>query len=454
MTSKITLNFLLVICSIVYSPFIGFAQYGNVSTFAGTGVQDFSGDDGPAINAELNFPGGIAVDAAGNVYFSEITNPDIRKVDINGIITTFAGSPGSFGSSGDGGLAVDASLNSPQGLAFDIFDNLYIADRDNNKIRKVNASDGIISTIAGLGTSGFSGDNGQATLAELDSPQYVAVDVNGNVYISDWLNNRIRKVDATTGIITTIAGTGDSGFSGDGGPATSAELRSPSGIAVDTSGNIFFADRGNNRIRRIDASGVITTVAGSDRFGDFDGDGGLAINAKLDSPNGIITDAVGNIFIADRTNQRIRRVNSSDGLINTIAGTGATGFNGGGFNGDGMSGTDTRLNNPSAVAISNPGDIYIADGGNHRVRLLPAIPLSIEDVTLEKVQIFNTPTNIKVVSKNNISTIEIFDLSGKNVLRKSVQSLTFDIDISGLQNGVYLINLEGNDIFETFKFLK
>jgi len=256
------------------------AQYGNITTIAGNGTQGFSGDGGPATAAITNFPSGIAIDNTGNIYFSEITNSVVRKIATDGTISTVAGMVGNFGFSGDGGQATAAELDFPQGVAVDANGNLYIADRDNNRIRKVDVTTGIITTVAGNGTAGDAGDGGQATAAELDSSQDMALDAVGNIYISDWLNNKIRKVDANTGIITTIAGTGDSGFSGDGGAATAARLRSPSGITLDA----------DDRIRKIDTNGIITTVAGKGGFNAFSGDGGQAVDAEFNDPNGITID--------------------------------------------------------------------------------------------------------------------------------------------------------------------
>ena len=219
-----------------------------------------------------------------------------------GIITTIAGN-GIAGYSGDGGLATNAELNNPYGVAVDSNGNIYIADTNNNRIRKVNSTTGIITTIAGNGTAGYSGDGGLATNAELYYPYGVAVDSNGNIYIADTYNNRIRKVNSTTGIITTIAGNGTAGYSGDGGPATNAQLNYPYGVAVDSSGNIYIADTDNNRIRKVNSTtGIITTIAGNGNPG-YSGDGGPATNAELYDPSGVAVDSNGNIYIADYRQQ-------------------------------------------------------------------------------------------------------------------------------------------------------
>jgi len=452
---KLLLQPVLLGLSLLFSIY-SHAQYGNIELFAGTGVQGNNGDGGLAIDATLSSPGGLAIDNDGNIYFSQISSSVIRKIDVNGTITTVAGISGNYGETGDNGSATAAELDFPQGLAIDNNGNLYIADRENHKIRKVDTN-GIITTFAGNGTEGYSGDGGQATLASLNNPQYVAVDNNGNVYISDWLNNRIRKVDVT-GIITTYVGTGTSGFSGDGGLAVDAEISSSSGMAVDSSGNLYFSDRGNDRIRKIDTNGIITTIAGSGGFNAFSGDGGLAVDAELYDPNGIALDAEGNLYIADRSNQRIRKVTMDDGLINTIVGTGSTGFSGGGYNGDGSPGTDTLLKNPSSIIINTSGDVIIADGGNHRIRLLPITTgsLSITNVDENLTVIYQDieQNKLYITSKNHISSIDIFNISGKKVISKSINDSETVLDVNSVNTGIYIALVKNNDSYNTIKFIK
>ena len=331
---------------------------GTITTIAGTGGIGFSGDGGPAVEARINSPEGVAVDGAGNVYIADRYNHRIRKVDSTGTITTIAGT-GGIGFSGDGGPAVEAELSGPLGVAVDGASNLYIADRENHRIRKVDST-GTITTIAGTGEFGFSGDGGPATAARLNNPRGMAVDGAGNLYIADLNNWRIRKVDST-GTITTIAGTRGRGFSGDGGPAVEAELYNPEGVAVDGAGNLYIADTWNHRIRKVDSTGTITTIAGTGEFG-FSGDGGPAVEAELYYPRGMALDGAGNLYIADVGNGRIRRVDSS-GAITTIAGSG-----GGGFSGDGGPAVEAELRNPWGVAVGGEGNLYIADLGNHRIR--------------------------------------------------------------------------------------
>ncbi len=331
---------------------------GILTVVAGNGIRGFSGDGEQGTSASLNNPQGVAVDAAGNLYVSDMSNNRIRKISPGGIISTVAGN-GEQGFSGDEGPATSASLNLPRGVVVDATGNLYIADTINNRIRLV-SPDEIISTVAGNGERGFSGDEGLATSAFLNRPFGIAMDVVGNLYVADRDNNRIRKVNPDR-IISTVAGNGERGFSGDEGPATSASLNLPRGVAVDATGNLYVADRNNNRIRKISPGWIITTVAGT---GDasFSGDGGLATSAFLDLPQGVAVDATGNLYIADTINNRIRLV-SPDEIISTVAGNGT--FK---FGADGGPATSALLNIPASVALDAARNLYIADQVNHRIR--------------------------------------------------------------------------------------
>jgi trimeric autotransporter adhesin len=262
---------------------------------AGDVTHGYSGDGGLATLAVLYGPSGVAVDASGNIYIADSGNHRIRLVTKStGIITTVVGT-GSYGYSGDGGLATSAALFYPYGVAVDASGNIYITDYIYHRIRLVTKSTGIITAMAGNETVGYSGDGGQATSATFISPNGVAVDASGNIYIADTYNHRIRLVTTSTGIITTVAGNGTRGYIGDGGLATSATFISPYGVAVDASGNIYISDSGNHRIRLVTKStGIITTMAGKGSFGDS-GDGGLATSAKLYYPYHVAVDASGNI---------------------------------------------------------------------------------------------------------------------------------------------------------------
>jgi sugar lactone lactonase YvrE len=333
---------------------------GTISTVAGNGTRSFSGDGGDAMLAQLYFPYGVALDAAGNLFMADTVNHSVRKVDVGGTITTVAGT-GTQGFSGDGAAATTARLSRPQRVRLDAAGNLYIADRSNHRIRKVDAT-GMITTVAGNGTPGFSGDGGAATAAQLRDPFGVALDAAGNLYIADTFNNRIRKVDASSGVISTVAGTGTSGFSGDGGAATAAQLGNSYDVASDAAGNLYIADTTNQRIRRVDAaSGVISTVAGNGTQGSS-GDEGDATLAQLLNPQGVALDAAGNLYIADSSNHRIRKV-SATGTITTVAGTGAAGYSGAGG-----AATAAQLNFPYGVALDAAGNLYIADANNQRIR--------------------------------------------------------------------------------------
>lgn len=384
---------------------------GIITTVAGNGVAYFGGDNGPAATAELNAPWGIAIDGAGNLFIADLYNRRVRKVS-NGVITTVAGN-GQTGYSGDNGpataaklipiaVAVDAQgnlfiagdenirevsggtittvaggasqgfagdngpataaqLNSPQGIAVDAAGNLYIADTQNSEIRKI--SGGVITTLAGVRTAqGFGGDGGPAASASLDYPYGVAVSPDGVVYIADYHNARIRQV--SNGVITTVAGNGQSFlFSGDGGPATKAQLTGPAGFAFDQAGNLYFSDAGNHRIRKVE-NGIVTTIAGNGAAG-FGGDGGPPLSAQL-TPAGILLDAAGNLYFADSGNNRIRMI--SNGVVSTIAGTGFAGVPSETPFGDGGSAAAASLDTPTGLAFDNTGNLLIADFGHHRIR--------------------------------------------------------------------------------------
>jgi hypothetical protein len=341
---------------------------GNIDTVAGYGPAGYAGDNGLATAADLNGPHNVAMDAAGNIYIADMWNNCIRKVTAStGIITTVAGN-GTAGYSGDGGAATSAELYHPSGVALDTAGNIYIADFANNRIRKVTVSTNDISTVAGNGTAGYNGDGGSAISAVLNTPYSVAVDASSNIYISDTNNYRVRKVTASTGVISTVAGTGTGGYSGNGGAATSAKISQPMGLALDAASNVYFADWGNAVIREVTAStGNISTVAGSGSNG-FSGDGGPATAAKLYYPYGVAVDTAGNIYIADDVNNRIRKVTASTGNISTVAGNGA-----GGYSGDGGAAASAALQYPYGVALDTANNIYIADEGNNRIRAVAQV---------------------------------------------------------------------------------
>ena len=300
------------------------------------------------------------MDSSGsNVYIADYQNNKIRKVNSAGILSTFAGT-GAPGTAGDNGLAISAQLNNPQGISLDSSGNLYIADSFNYKIRKVTGS--IITTYAGTGALGTSGDGGPANAALLNFPTGVSADNSGNVFVADYNNHKIRKISSSR-IITTVAGTGSAGVSGDGGPGTSALLNYPYGVSVDISGNVYIADSSNNKVRKLSTTGIITTIAGTGTAGSSV-DNIAATSALLKNPRGVSIDISGNVYIADNSNNKIRMV-SNAGIITTIAGTG-TGGNGG----DGGLSTSAQLKIPSGLTVDGNGNVYVADSGNNKIRLI------------------------------------------------------------------------------------
>jgi len=340
---------------------------GAIQTIAGTGSASFSGDGGAANRATINVAVDVSADRVGNIFIADQMNHRIRKIAVDGTITTVAGT-GAPGFSGDGGAAVNAQINTPTGIWADGAGNLFIADVANNRIRKVDAS-GIITTIAGNGSRGFGGDGGAATGASFFNPVRVAVDLSGNVFVADQSNHRIRRI-TPGGTISTVAGNGagtpaSGAFSGDGGSATSASLNNPTSITVDTAGVLYFSDQFNHRIRKIALDSTITTVAGTGTAG-FAGDGGPATSASLNFPGGIAVDARGNLYFNDDVNYRVRRV-ATNGTITTIAGSGTRGFSG-----DGGAAIAAALNGNFGISLDLPGNVYIADSTNNRIRVVYA----------------------------------------------------------------------------------
>ncbi|MGA2246022.1 MAG: immunoglobulin domain-containing protein, partial [Verrucomicrobiota bacterium] len=344
-----------------------------ITTVAGNGGTNDFGDGGAATNASLHAPASLTVDGSGNLFIADTGNNCVREVGTNGLITTVAGD-GSAGYSGDGGVATNATLDAPAGVAVDGSGNLFIADTGNNCVREV-GTNGLITTVTGDGEAGYSGDGGVATNAALDAPSSVAVDGSGNLFIADTGNNCIREVGAN-GLIATVAGNGSPGYSGDGGVATNGTLVAPTGSAVDGSGNLFIADTGNNCIREVGANGLITTVAGNGSPG-YSGDGGVATNGTLVAPTGIAVDGSGNLFIADTGNNAIRKVDTN-GVIKTVAGDGSAGYSG-----DGGLATSATLNAPASVAVDDSGNLFIADTDNNRIReVVPGSPtFTLNDVS-------------------------------------------------------------------------
>jgi uncharacterized protein (TIGR03437 family) len=331
---------------------------GTIATVAGTGTEGYSGDGGAAAIAQLYLPFGVVVDSTGNLYILDDNSYVVRTISAGGIIATVAG--GGARGAGDGGPCTLGQLSDPYGVARDSAGNTYIADEADNRVRRI-APNGVISTVAGTGVKGYSGDNGAASSAQLNYPAAVTADTAGNLYIADTGNHRIRKVSAS-GIITTIAGNGSGGYSGDGAAATGAQLYYPEGVALDAAGNLYIADNHNHRIRQVNPSGTISTVAGTGSQG-YAGDGGAATSAKLNEPIGLWVDAAGNLYIADTGNGRIRRVDPS-GKIATVAGGGTSSPR------DGSAATAVSLLGPYGVSMDAAGNLYIGEASANRVRVV------------------------------------------------------------------------------------
>jgi hypothetical protein len=412
--------------------FIASVQAQIITTIAGGGTSGL-GDGGPAIDCELYQPYSTAVDGLGNIYIADAGNNRIRKVNTSGTITTIAGT-GSAGYNGDNIAATAAQLNGPVGVAVDLAGNIYIGDDFNNRIRKVNVY-GVITTVAGTGVIGHSGDGGLATAAQLYRPHCIAIDHTGNVYIADYGNGSIRKIN-TSGLIATIAGiSGSLGNSGDNGAATAAKLFNPDGIAVDAVGNVYVGDISANCVRKISNSGIITKVAGTG-VGGYNGDGGMATAAQLLEPVGVAVNISGDIYIADGNNL-IRKVDTS-GIINTIAGHGTSGYNG-----DGGPATLAQLRGPTGVLVDSYGNIYIADFGNDRIRYIRNM-LSIDnaDFLERNITVFPNPANDKLTVLNAKETeLVIYDIVGREVYRKHLVSDKGQLNISSFLSGIYIVQL-------------
>ncbi|MBS1857401.1 MAG: hypothetical protein JST11_18680 [Acidobacteria bacterium] len=351
----------------------GLASAQTITTVAGNGVASYSGDGGSATQATINGAPYVATDLSGNLYIADQNNNRVRRVDANGIITTVAGT-GAQGFSGDGGPAAQASLNYPTGVCTDAAGNLYINDLGNYRVRKVDTS-GKITTVAGNGLQGSGGDGGPATQASMYIPIRCVVDASGNLYVTDQSGQKIRMINPA-GVISTFAGTGANAgphsigtYSGDGGPAGNAALNNPTAITVDSAGNIYFSDQYNQRIRKVDKNGIITTIAGNGTAG-YSGDNGPATAAALNYPGGLVADQNGDIYVIDDLNYRLRKI--SGGTIMTVAGNGVQGFAG-----DNGAAGGAEFNGEFGVALDVAGNVYIADSGNNRIRKISSVGAAV-----------------------------------------------------------------------------
>jgi streptogramin lyase len=334
-----------------------------ISRLAGTGTQAMSGDGGLAVNASVNLPRDTAIGPDGSIYIADTYNQRIRRINpVTGVITTVAGTGGTA-FNGDNQLATKATLKWPHDVTVGADGTVYVADSAHHRVRQIDPSTGIITTILGTGAVGVGADDVQGTKSALTNPKSVAL-FGGALYVAD-LTNRVRRLDLATGRVTTVVGTGTAGFAGDGGPAVSAQLNSPQRLAIDSSGTIYIADSGNNSIRRVDAAtGIITTVAGKSGTSGFRGDGGPGTAALLNQPRGVALDADNALYIADSGNNRIRRLDLVTGTITTIAGSGR------GFSGDGGPASAARFYNPRGLTVDPAGRLIIADTFNSVVRVI------------------------------------------------------------------------------------
>ncbi len=334
-----------------------------ISTVAGTGQRGFRGDGGPAVDAWIQPPSAVAVDSSGNLYIADLRNHRVRMVDGDGIITTVMGT----GRTDPQDLDLpesETNVSNAYGIAVDWEDNLYVLSRGHSKIFCVGA-DGIARRIVGTGEAGFSGDGGPAIEAKINFPNHLVADGEGNLFIADSGNQRIRKV-SSDGIITTVAGTGEEGFSGDGGPAVEAKIAGPSAIAIDEAGSLYIADFQNHRIRKVSADGIITTIAGNGQP-NYNGDGRSARECQIGEPCGVAVDEDGYVYIGDQVNCRVRVV-TPGGIMHTVAGTGSSGLSG-----DGGPAEKAQTSNPDIIALDLDGNLYIPDYQNAVIRKLTRI---------------------------------------------------------------------------------
>jgi hypothetical protein len=404
------------VCLIITLLFSAFLNAQIITTIAGNGNPGFSGEGGPAINAEFYGVNGVAVDKYGNIYIADRITNVVEKIDTYGILTRFAGT-GALGSGGDNGPATSAHLylDLTVGLAVDTIGNVYISS--GQTIRKVNTV-GIISTVVGNGSYGYSGDGGPATAAEIESPSGLCFDKAGNLYIADYGNSNIRMVN-TAGIISTIAGT-TIGFSGDGGPATNAQMNTPEGITVDGSGNMYIADLYTARVRKINSAGIINTIAGGDSIGITVCTGCHATSLLLDGPIGVAVDHSGDIYTSVNTDNVVQKITQS-GLAFTIVGNGTAGYSG-----DGGPASNAMLNAPEMLCLDNSGNLLITDPGNHRLRKVWLGTNYVPSVhKLVQFSVYPNPiTNHNFTCKITTDTNEETTLIIRNVVGQKVFTTT------------------------------
>lgn len=421
-----------------------------INTIAGNGIGGFGGDGSDASGADLWGPIGVTVDPSGNMYIADHFNYRVRKVFTTGLITTIAGN-GVSGNTGDGSIGSSAEV-SPIGVITDRAGNVYISDQASHVIRKVNTL-GIISTIAGVGFGGYSGNGGQATAAKLNNPAGMAFDATGNLYFADQGNHVVRKI-STAGIISTVAGNDTMGFTGNGGLAIHATLDSPYAVAVDSHGDIFIADYGNNVIRMVDSVGVMHKYVGTTGAHGYTGDSGPDSLATMSGPRGLVVDASGNLYFSDANNNVVRKVDNT-GIITTYAGNGTFGFGG-----DLGYATSANLFNPYGLALDAYGSLYIADANNERIRKVYDPTLAVRAVAAASaaVSVFPNPacTDLFISGQTIGDVLMVTDLSGRMLYTiTAATNATLTLPVQQLAAGMYLLHIQhANQQAEVVKWIK
>jgi len=413
---------------------------GIITTIAGNGHTEYIGDGHPATNFALGGPAGLCLDRHNNLYIANLYTSRVSKL-AHDTLSTVVDTSGNSGYSGDGGLADSATVTNPIGVCMDTAGNLYVTDVYYDVIRMVN-TEGFISTICGSGMGGYGGDNGPGVSAQLNKPHGAFPDSKGNLYIADYENHRIRRLNLATGIISTFAGTGTSGPATDNVQATASQISYPSSVCTDRYDNVYFAEHGNHRIRKVDAvTGIITTVAGNGSQ-DYLGDGNVAVQAALNQPNGVYVDNYGFIYISDYGNNVVRAV-SPQGIIATIAGV----FDSSGWSGDGGAAIQATFQGPTAVCVDNAGNIYIADGDNSLIRRVTPIKFpnaGIGQTGMPSLRIYPNPAangrfTVCLPGSLQVASVTVTNAIGRCVYAGQINGSIGTIDISREGPGMYYL---------------
>jgi serine/threonine-protein kinase len=406
-----------------------------VTTLAGLGAA--GSVDATGTSASFNLPSGVAVDASGNVYVADYENHKIRKITSTGVVTTFAGSGANGSVDATGTLA---SFAYPSAVAVDVSGNVYVADAGNNKIRKITPA-GVVTTLAGSGIA--DSVNATGTLASFDTPSGIAVDASGNVYVGDTWNDKIRKI-TPTGVVTNFAGSGTAGSVNATG--TLASFNRPNSVAIDGSGNVYVADQTNNKIRKITSAGVVTTLAGSGTQGSVDATGALA---SFYSPIGVAVDASGNVYVADTWNNEIRKITSA-GVVTTFAGSGTSGS-------VDATGTLASFASPVGVAVDGSGNVYVADQSNDKIRKISGTSTAIEaQSTTIGLSVFPNPTtgDLLITTPENLQLI-IYNSQGIKIMEQAILAGSNTISLENYKPGPYIIqSTNGTSQSQQYRIIK